>query len=129
MEIICHLKRVHPYSYDGAIVPHISEYLSKLKSLWGVFKDINAKKALSNKDGFDFLKWKSLGDESGDWSRIIPVLVKVMKSFLENIKAVVKERSQTCLEQGQLKNKPFISRMIVLKAAALGKIVNILDKK
>lgn len=52
-----------------------------------------------------------------------------MKSFLENIKAVVKERSQTCLEQGQLKNKPFISRMIVLKAAALGKIVNILDKK
>lgn len=66
MEIICYFKRVYFYFYDGVIVLYILEYLFKLKSLWGVFKDINVKKVLLNKDGFDFLKWKLLGDEFGD---------------------------------------------------------------
>lgn len=40
-----------------------------------------------------------------------------------------KRKVQTSLEQGQLKNKGFISKTPVLKAAVLGKNFNIVDKK
>lgn len=70
--------------------------LLKLKSSWGIFKNITARKSSPMKMSliFFFFKWKSFRGKSGKGSHIIPVWVKVIKSSLKNMKAHPKERSK-----------------------------------
>lgn len=54
MEVPRHLERWHSYTYGGSIVQNLSQHISQLKSLGGVFKITNARKSSSTEDEFDF---------------------------------------------------------------------------